>query len=343
MGGTNIGAYAVRLANVMQHLRTGDEEQVRALTTLLGSELDAAGEEWAREGYGLTPREALRHLVMGVTGDGIDIEADYAHDVLYIMLFELLVRHYGEPLGGWDSMQFGWFGQADAALARAGIDFSLSSLICQGISKVPSQSYDSAAGCLVYDEIPEVYAVLAGLRRGDVPLGIMRYVAVGRDWSKRCLDQHRDLVCIAGDRPLGPRPRPRRRLFPSERPSGSWQQHVDERLIADGPFRHAAIFGLDGRQWAASTGFEVTAAEFAALTALLAAPTAGPAGSVRIAGRAYAVESPERGRLTGADRVCRLTVQRTGRAVFLLLETIRTPDTAAELEEQLIDFLDTFG
>ncbi|WP_036494113.1 profilin [Nocardia sp. BMG111209] len=344
MGGTNIAAYAVRMADVVRHLRTGDENGVAAAADILGSELTVLTEEWAREKFDLTPREALRHMVSGVNDDGLDIRKDYLHDFLYIDLFDVLVRYHGRPLGGWDSIRPSWFGRADHALSEAGIDFSISALVHRGITEIPAQSYDSAVGCLPYDEIPEIYALLAGLRRGDLPLELMHYVADVRDWLKQCLDQHRDLVCVAGGRPIGPVAPGRRRLFPDERPAGTWQQHVDEQLIARGPFRHAAIFGLDGRQWAASAGFEVGAAELAALEAPLADPRVPLPGGVRIAGRVYSAESPERGRITGSDRSCHLTIQRTSKAVLILLEAKRKPlEDAGEVEEQLIDFLETYG
>ncbi|MQY27481.1 profilin [Nocardia aurantia] len=344
MGGTTIGSYAVRLADVMRQLRTGDANAVAALENTLGPELDDLAGEWAREKYDLTPREALRHMVAGVNDDGLDIREDYLHDFLYIELLEALIRHHGRPLGGWDSIRPSWFGRVDGALAEAGIEFSISGLVHQGITGVPTQSYESGVGCLPYDEIPEVYALLAGLRRGDVPLDIMRYVADVRDWLKLCLDQHLDLVCVAGGRAAGPPPRVRRRLFPDERPAGTWQQHVDEQLISNGPFSHAAIFGLDGRQWAASAGFSVTAGEFAALEAPLADPRVPLPDGLRIAGQVYSAESPERGRITGSNRMCHLTIQKTSKAVVILLEAKRKPlEDAGELEEQLIDFLETYG
>jgi len=45
----------------------------------------------------------------------------------------------------------------------------------------------------------------------------------------------------------------------------SWQEYVDNQLVGSGDVSKAAICGLDGAIWAISAGFEVTAAETAAL------------------------------------------------------------------------------
>lgn len=36
-----------------------------------------------------------------------------------------------------------------------------------------------------------------------------------------------------------------------------WQAHVDDALIRTGQVQRAAIFGLDGKEWASSSGFQV--------------------------------------------------------------------------------------
>ena len=36
-----------------------------------------------------------------------------------------------------------------------------------------------------------------------------------------------------------------------------WQAHVDDALLRTGQVQRAAIFGLDGKEWAASIGFQV--------------------------------------------------------------------------------------
>lgn len=37
-----------------------------------------------------------------------------------------------------------------------------------------------------------------------------------------------------------------------------WQVHVDDALLRTGQVQKAAIFGLDGKEWATSSGFEVS-------------------------------------------------------------------------------------
>ena len=39
----------------------------------------------------------------------------------------------------------------------------------------------------------------------------------------------------------------------------SWQTYVDTNLVGTGKVQKAAIFGLDGSQWATSAGFTVSA------------------------------------------------------------------------------------
>ena len=36
-----------------------------------------------------------------------------------------------------------------------------------------------------------------------------------------------------------------------------WQAHVDDALLRTGQVQRAAIFGLDGKEWATSSGFQV--------------------------------------------------------------------------------------
>ena len=38
----------------------------------------------------------------------------------------------------------------------------------------------------------------------------------------------------------------------------SWQTYVDTNLVGTGKVQKAAIFGLDGSQWATSAGFTVS-------------------------------------------------------------------------------------
>ena len=37
-----------------------------------------------------------------------------------------------------------------------------------------------------------------------------------------------------------------------------WQAHVDDALLRTGQVQRAAIFGLDGKEWATSRGFQVS-------------------------------------------------------------------------------------
>lgn len=37
-----------------------------------------------------------------------------------------------------------------------------------------------------------------------------------------------------------------------------WQAHVDDALLRTGQVQRAAIFGLDGKEWAASSEFQVS-------------------------------------------------------------------------------------
>ena len=40
-----------------------------------------------------------------------------------------------------------------------------------------------------------------------------------------------------------------------------WQAHVDDALLRTGQVQRAAIFGLDGKEWATSSGFQVRSFE----------------------------------------------------------------------------------
>lgn len=37
-----------------------------------------------------------------------------------------------------------------------------------------------------------------------------------------------------------------------------WQAHVDDALLRTGQVQRAAIFSLDGKEWATSSGFQVS-------------------------------------------------------------------------------------
>ena len=48
-----------------------------------------------------------------------------------------------------------------------------------------------------------------------------------------------------------------------------WQAHVDDALLRTGQVQRVAIFGLDGKEWATSSGFQVSSNHKYCLCALL--------------------------------------------------------------------------
>ena len=67
----------------------------------------------------------------------------------------------------------------------------------------------------------------------------------------------------------------------------SWDSYVNDNLVGSGHCRKAAIFGLDGTQWAASAQFGVKAGEGAAIAAVFKDPPSAFAKGATLEGEKF--------------------------------------------------------
>jgi len=124
----------------------------------------------------------------------------------------------------------------------------------------------------------------------------------------------------------------------------SWQDYVDNQLIASKCVSKAAIAGHDGSLWAKSAGFEVSPSEILKLVqGFDNADTLASAG-VTLAGQRYIY-------LSGSERIIRAKLGRNGvhcmktaQAVLITIyEDPVQPQQAASIVEKLGDYLITCG
>jgi len=124
----------------------------------------------------------------------------------------------------------------------------------------------------------------------------------------------------------------------------SWQDYVDNQLIASQCVSKACIAGHDGGVWAKSDGFEVSKEELAKLVQGFDKQEILTSGGVTLAGQRYIY-------LSGTDRVIRAKLGKVGvhcmktqQAVIVsTYEEPVQPQQAASIVEKLGDYLITCG
>ncbi|XP_023175125.1 profilin [Drosophila hydei] len=124
----------------------------------------------------------------------------------------------------------------------------------------------------------------------------------------------------------------------------SWQDYVDNQLLASQCVNKACIAGHDGNIWAQSSGFEVTKEELAKLISGFDQQDLLTSNGVTLAGQRYIY-------LSGTDRVVRAKLGRSGvhcmkttQAVIVsIYEDPVQPQQAASVVEKLGDYLITCG
>lgn len=124
----------------------------------------------------------------------------------------------------------------------------------------------------------------------------------------------------------------------------SWQDYVDNQLIASQCVSKACIAGHDGGVWAKSDGFEVMKEEIAKLVQGFDKQDILTSGGVHLAGQRYIY-------LSGTDRVIRAKLgkvgvhcMKTGQAVIIsTYEEPVQPQQAASIVEKLGDYLTSCG
>lgn len=124
----------------------------------------------------------------------------------------------------------------------------------------------------------------------------------------------------------------------------SWQDYVDNQLIASQCVSKACIAGHDGGVWAKSEGFDVTKEELAKLVQGFDKTEILTAGGVTLAGQRHIY-------LSGTDRVIRAKLAKTGvhcmkttqAVIVAIYEEPVQPQQAASVVEKLGDYLITCG
>lgn len=124
----------------------------------------------------------------------------------------------------------------------------------------------------------------------------------------------------------------------------SWQDYVDNQLIASQCVSKACIAGHDGGVWAKSEGFDVTKEELAKLVQGFDKTEILTSGGVTLAGQRHIY-------LSGTDRVVRAKLGKTGvhcmktqqAVIVAIYEEPVQPQQAASVVEKLGDYLITCG
>lgn len=124
----------------------------------------------------------------------------------------------------------------------------------------------------------------------------------------------------------------------------SWQDYVDNQLIASQCVSKACIAGHDGGIWAKSEGFDVTKEELAKLVQGFDKNEILTSGGLTLANQRHIY-------LSGTDRVVRAKLGKTGvhcmktqqAVIVAIYEEPVQPQQAASVVEKLGDYLITCG
>jgi len=120
----------------------------------------------------------------------------------------------------------------------------------------------------------------------------------------------------------------------------SWQEYVDTQLVGTGHVSKAAIIGLDGTQWAASSGFAVTPAEGRGIVSAFNDASAIFASGIRLGNDKFMTIKADTRSVYGKKGPGGVCCVKTNQAVLIGLydETIQ-PGQCATVTEKLADYL----
>lgn len=119
----------------------------------------------------------------------------------------------------------------------------------------------------------------------------------------------------------------------------SWQAYVDNNLVGAG-LKQAAIFGHNGTCRAASSGFNVTVSEAAALFAAYTDPSGIRAGGLFLAGVKYFTFRADARSVYGKKGSGGVVAVKTRQAILVGVYDEKTqPGQAANIVEKLADYL----
>merc|ERR1712159_510048 len=120
----------------------------------------------------------------------------------------------------------------------------------------------------------------------------------------------------------------------------SWQEYVDSQLVGTGHVTSAAIIGLDGTKWAASSGFEITPAEGTQLAQAFSDATSIFSNGINVAGQKYMTIKADTRSIYGKKGAGGVACVKTNQAILIGVydENIQ-PSQCATVVEKLADYL----
>ncbi|KAI8975368.1 profilin [Mycotypha africana] len=124
----------------------------------------------------------------------------------------------------------------------------------------------------------------------------------------------------------------------------SWQAYVDTNLIGTGNVSQAAIYGLNGGEWAKSAGFQLQPKEIQEITAAFSNADSIRANGIHVNGVKYLTLRADERSIYGkknSDGVC---IVKTGQAILVgtYKEGIQ-PGNCTKVVEGLADYLISVG
>lgn len=195
--GYGIMAYAVDMASLRAVLGSRDEAAFEALNEKLDAgTIDEVIENLLDGESGPRASDLLRQMVFGEEYDP-RLGAGYAY-----VLQHLCDRH-GQFLDNstWMPIRMDFFEQVGRALERAGVGTAVFDVQCliSGKTPVPLPAIDEfpAMGGLTEDEVGPVAEALAQADLSAISdLDERESIEALRDWTRRCADDRRALVCF---------------------------------------------------------------------------------------------------------------------------------------------------
>ena len=124
----------------------------------------------------------------------------------------------------------------------------------------------------------------------------------------------------------------------------SWQAYVDSNLVGSGKVSRAAILGQQGGVWAASPGYNLSAAEQKAVIDAVCPEVTHPANGITLAGRKFITVRTDVRSIYGRKQQDGLAVVKTKQGI--LVAEYDAPIQAGEstvVVEGLADYLVSVG
>jgi len=124
----------------------------------------------------------------------------------------------------------------------------------------------------------------------------------------------------------------------------SWQDYVDNQLLATGKISHAAIYGHNGSLWATSPGFSLSPEEVASLVEAFGNADKIQANGIFCNGHKYFALSHDDTNIHGKKGQEGVIAVKTGQALIVGLYAEGTaPGAANKIVASLGDYLSNLG